>query len=66
MNNSQLLIHVALFPFKDLEFYGQGEILRVAEGFTPEDDPARKAEYEAAKKRMVQRLHYNVLGNAHP
>jgi len=64
LNKINLLIHVAAFPFKDLDFYGQEELLQVLSDYS---DPTLK-EYVRVKRRkqMVRRLQNNVLLKCSP
>ncbi|WP_110930004.1 amidohydrolase family protein [Paenibacillus bouchesdurhonensis] len=66
LNKINLLIHVATFPFKDLEFYGQEEILQVLSDTLNTDSSIKEAEKKKNRNRMVQKLHKNILLKCSP
>lgn len=61
-----LLMHIATFPFKDLEFYGQKEILQVASDVQDIHNDIKKATKKSNHKELIRKLYNNVLLKCFP
>jgi adenosine deaminase len=62
-----LLLHVAMFPFKDLKFYGQKPLAIVAEDMQDVKNIVAKASVKRKnREKLLRAFHNNILRNCRP